>query len=534
MRLVLTGGGAGPRGGDAARGDRGLPGAARPRRATGVDRDVRAEPPAGAGRTPHRPAAVAAHRGALRGRRRRAGRPRCPRARARRCRPAWPSCRARASWRSRRVSPSCWPRPTRPSSATASPDGSRPRWSATRLASPEDLVVFVGHAPDELRAQPGVEHVRSIESAPISRDLTRTMRIVFAIGGVGLLAPVVVFVATATRLAAARREQRLAALRLAGATTGQVGVMAAVEALLAAVGGVAVGLGVFLALRSRLARIPLDGASFYPSDLRLSVAAALAVSVAVVALAVSAAVVSLRRIRISPLGVARRAAPGAPDAPPAPARGRRVGGPRGRGRRRPTFARGRDRDRAGHRGHVPVDDRRRGALGAVADGARGPRRRPDRTARPVAAGRPAARGQPVGGLPSHQRHRARRVRRHGVQRHRGQRAVPRRAARRRRARPRRRGRRHPRGAGPWGRRRRGARPPPPHRDRARRPGPPLRRALGDARRARRRRGPRHRRRPGAARRPGAHDRRPRPDDHARAVRRGRHAGRSTGARARRC
>ncbi len=175
------------------------------------------------------------------------------------------------------------------------------------LASPEDLVVFVGHAPDELRAQPGVDAVRSIESAPVSRNLTRTMRIVFAVGGVGLLAPVVVFVATATRLAAARREQRLAALRLAGATTGQVGVVAAVEAALAALGGVAVGFALFFALRPRLARVPVDGASFYPSDLRLSIGWAVTVASAVLALAVGAAIVSLRRVRISPLGVARRA-----------------------------------------------------------------------------------------------------------------------------------------------------------------------------------------------------------------------------------
>ena len=175
------------------------------------------------------------------------------------------------------------------------------------LASPEDLVVFVGHAPDELRAQAGVETVRSIEAAPMSRNLTRSMRIVFAVGGVGLLAPVVVFVATATRLAAARREQRLAALRLAGATSGQVGVVAAVEAALAGLVGVAAGFGLFFAVRSRLARVPIDGASFYPSDLRLSIGWALAVASAVLALAVGAAIVSLRRVRISPLGVARRA-----------------------------------------------------------------------------------------------------------------------------------------------------------------------------------------------------------------------------------
>ena len=175
------------------------------------------------------------------------------------------------------------------------------------LASPDDLVAFVGHEADDLRSEADVSTVRSIESAPISHNLTRSMRVVFVVGGVGLLAPVVVFVATATRLAAARREQRLAALRLAGATTGQVGVVAAVEAAIAALAGMAAGFGLFFGVRPRLARTPLDGAAFYPSDLDLPPGWAAAIALGVPALAMTAAVISLRRIRISPLGVARRA-----------------------------------------------------------------------------------------------------------------------------------------------------------------------------------------------------------------------------------
>ena len=48
---------------------------------------------------------------------------------------------------------------------------------------------------------------------------------------IGALVPVAVFVSTATRLSAARREQRLAALRLVGATASQVTWLAAVESL---------------------------------------------------------------------------------------------------------------------------------------------------------------------------------------------------------------------------------------------------------------------------------------------------------------
>lgn len=186
------------------------------------------------------------------------------------------------------------------------------------LASPDDLVAFVGRPPGELARIPydGVVTVRSIEAAPISRGLTQSMRIVLVIGGIGLLVPVMVFVATATRLAAARRERRLAALRLAGATNLQVGLVAAVEAGVAAMAGVVIGFGAFLAIRPTLARIPFDGITSYPSDLHLSLGWAAGICLGVPALAVAAAMVSLRRIRISPLGAARRSAPSPASARP--------------------------------------------------------------------------------------------------------------------------------------------------------------------------------------------------------------------------
>ena len=175
------------------------------------------------------------------------------------------------------------------------------------LVAPEDLVVFVGRSADDLGTEPGVVAVHRIESTPVSPTPTRTMRLAVAVGAVGLLAPVVVFVATATRLAAARRERRLAAMRLAGATPRQVSVVAGVEAALAAVAGTAAGFAVFFAIRPTVARVPFDGSRFYPSDLRLSWGSAVAIAVGVPLLAVATGVVSLRRARISPLGVTRQA-----------------------------------------------------------------------------------------------------------------------------------------------------------------------------------------------------------------------------------
>ena len=248
----------------------GVPGAACPRRAPRPGPRRPSEPAAGAGRGHDRPAAVAPDPDPLRRPRPGAGRRRAPRD------PTLPCLRASTAagpGRARRVAGAARAAgrpPTRRCSPTGSPARSRATVGSAALASPDDLVVFVGHEADELRAERRRGRRPQHRVGADQPDLTRSMRLVFAVGGVGLLAPVVVFVATATRLAAARREHRLAALRLAGATTGQVSVVAAVEAAMAAVAGTAAGFGLFFAIRPRLARIPLDGAAFYPSDLRLS------------------------------------------------------------------------------------------------------------------------------------------------------------------------------------------------------------------------------------------------------------------------
>jgi ABC-type lipoprotein release transport system permease subunit len=182
------------------------------------------------------------------------------------------------------------------------------------LASSDQLVIFVGHTPAELRALGYTDSVRSIEAAPISHDFSRFLRIVLVVGALALLVPIIVFVSTATRLAAARREQRLAAMRLAGATPQQTGVVAAVEAALAAIAGTALGVVLFFVVRPFAARVPFDGHSFYVSDLRLSLPWTAVVVIGVPMLCVAAALLSLRRVRISPLGVTRQVARRRPTA----------------------------------------------------------------------------------------------------------------------------------------------------------------------------------------------------------------------------
>jgi hypothetical protein len=125
---------------------------------------------------------------------------------------------------------------------------------------------------------------------------------------------VLIFIATATRLSAARREQRFAAMRLVGATRKQVSLLAATESTAAAVLGVAAGFGIFFLLRAPVAGIPFLGEPFFPADMSLSLPDILAVAIGVPVAAAVAARLALRRVHISPLGVARRATPRPPRA----------------------------------------------------------------------------------------------------------------------------------------------------------------------------------------------------------------------------
>ena len=78
---------------------------------------------------------------------------------------------------------------------------------------------------------------RSIHAEAPTPEIPPIAILMIVLAVIGALVPVAVFVSTATRLSAARREQRLAALRLVGATSLQVTRLAAVEALFVSVIG---------------------------------------------------------------------------------------------------------------------------------------------------------------------------------------------------------------------------------------------------------------------------------------------------------
>jgi hypothetical protein len=187
------------------------------------------------------------------------------------------------------------------------------------LPAPDSLIIIIGHTARQLSKAPGAAQIRSIQASPGGSGpagySTTDLEFILALAALALFFPLLVFIGTATRLSAARREQRFAALRLTGATPRQVSVISAVEASAAALAGVATGFILYFLLHPVLVAIPsFTGTPFAPGDLSLRLADILLVAIGVPAAAAAAARVALRRVQISPLGVSRRVTPPAPRA----------------------------------------------------------------------------------------------------------------------------------------------------------------------------------------------------------------------------
>ncbi len=205
------------------------------------------------------------------------------------------------------------------------------------LPSPNSLVIVIGRTPAQLADTPYSVQVTSIAAAvpgstrgdqvkllPNPKGLlyqppgagigASATDLILSVVALAVLAPVLIFITTATRLSAARREERFAAMRLVGATRKQVSLLAAVESTTAAAVGVAAGFAVFFLLRIPVSGIQFAGEPFFPSELSLSPLDILAVAIGVPVAAAVAARLALRRVHISPLGVARRVTPKPPRA----------------------------------------------------------------------------------------------------------------------------------------------------------------------------------------------------------------------------
>jgi ABC-type antimicrobial peptide transport system permease subunit len=178
------------------------------------------------------------------------------------------------------------------------------------LAHPDELVAVIGRTPEQLLEVRSMSlvTVRGFGSRPSGYAFYLVIRLILLMGAVLLLVPVVLFIVMATRVGAAQREERLAALRLAGATRVQTASVAAVETGLAAVAGsVLGGVGYEVGRRILAATVTFQGGRFFLDDVVVQpwLLGLVLAGVPLLTMLVSAA--TLRRAQDGPLATSRRA-----------------------------------------------------------------------------------------------------------------------------------------------------------------------------------------------------------------------------------
>ncbi|GGU65588.1 FtsX-like permease family protein [Lentzea flava] len=166
------------------------------------------------------------------------------------------------------------------------------------LKYPGELVAIVGQ--DKLDNGYQAAGLRG-GSGSYRDDYHGMLYLLTRVGLVVLVVPCLVLVASAARLTAAKRERRLAALRLAGASPRQVIVMTAAETAVGAVVGSVLGVVLAQPFSHLTATIPWEGGTWYPGDFVPSAAVVAAVAVLAPVLVVAAAIMGLRRVVQKPL-----------------------------------------------------------------------------------------------------------------------------------------------------------------------------------------------------------------------------------------
>lgn len=140
-------------------------------------------------------------------------------------------------------------------------------------------------------------------------DTEIVYRVLSALALVLLTVPIATLGAAAARLSARRRNDRLATLRLLGAGAGEVSAMTVAEAGATALIGGILGVGLYAALLPVVGLLPFFGGPVGAGALWAGAGLAAAAVAGVVVVATASAALSLRRVQLTPLGVARRTDP---------------------------------------------------------------------------------------------------------------------------------------------------------------------------------------------------------------------------------
>jgi len=181
------------------------------------------------------------------------------------------------------------------------------------LIGPDELYFVAPAAPgtlDRSTLAAGFDAPGSVDYG--GTTATEELRIVVPLAGIALVVPILVLIATSTRLSAASRERRAAAMRLVGATARQVARLTAVEGAVVGAAGAVLGVMLFGLLRVPVAGVLPVADGVHASSIAPGPGAAALVLLGVPLLAVVSGLLSLRRVITSPLGVSRQSrTPGA-------------------------------------------------------------------------------------------------------------------------------------------------------------------------------------------------------------------------------
>jgi len=138
-------------------------------------------------------------------------------------------------------------------------------------------------------------------------EMALIYQVLAAVALVLLVVPLASLGGAAARLSARRRDERLSTLRLLGVTPAGVGALTVVESTLIATAGVVVGVIGHLLLAPLIGLIPFRGEPLGLGSVLLSPAMIAVVCASAVLLAAVSAILGLRRVIVSPLGVRMRA-----------------------------------------------------------------------------------------------------------------------------------------------------------------------------------------------------------------------------------
>ncbi len=167
------------------------------------------------------------------------------------------------------------------------------------LRSPGELVAVIGGHPEQLFNASGAIYLTELRTTPEEKSYDTAVIVMFLVIVGGLLFAIWSLVMAATRLGAARREEKFATLRLFGATPRQISKIAAVDAALGALIGSGFGLIAFFALRPLLASNLAQVADVWPHQFTPGILGVAVVVGGTLLVSIAAALLSLRRVRRS-------------------------------------------------------------------------------------------------------------------------------------------------------------------------------------------------------------------------------------------